>query len=264
MITHRAALADADWPTRRGIATLELVLALPLILGLVVGLVWLGYCVIGGTRVLSQVRHDVWKNRFEKPVGQPFIFSRNNRIDAEVSEEISVTPILRSEEGARAKLATEGGNWDHRSIQFTSSPNLKIATELMLAAKLNGVIAQFEDLKASIADLQRIGHQGLAQVLQDIATEITSPSNTLQSSESGIQRQAEIERDLDRASVKLLLSKLEAERKRLKDSIADSEPSDSGEDEDGPSNELHWLEERTLQRIDIEIELAELELNQFE
>jgi len=247
-------------PVRSAIATLELVLALPLILSLVVGLVWLGYSVIGQTRVLSQVRHDAFSTRFEKLDDQPFNFKRTNIVSSDASEDVSVTPVLRSEAGAKAKLATESGNWDHRSVEFSSSPNLEIATELMIAAQLNGLISQFEDLRSAIAELQRIGDDGLSQVLLDIATELSQPSDVLEASESGTERRAELERDLHRTNVERHLRELKTERKRLKELM--DKQSDSGEE--GSNDELYRLQELSLKRIEIEIALAELKLEQFD
>src|SRR6476620_9827420 len=68
-LPHRRACT-----ARRAMATLEFVMALPVLLLLMVGITWLGFSVISRSEALIEARDKAWKKRFDNPKQKPLIF----------------------------------------------------------------------------------------------------------------------------------------------------------------------------------------------
>ena len=59
---------------RSGIATLEFVMALPLLFVLMICILWEGFWLIGQAEVLVTSRNNAWKKRFDNAADAPLMF----------------------------------------------------------------------------------------------------------------------------------------------------------------------------------------------
>src|SRR5215210_3487076 len=99
---HKAnAQLRTHLPPRRGIATLEFVMALPVLLLLMVAITWLGFSVIGQTDVLITSRNKAWKRRFEDASKKPLVFSATPFYDEDAdyvtersAKQVHVSPVF--------------------------------------------------------------------------------------------------------------------------------------------------------------------------
>ncbi len=255
---------------RLAIATLELVLTLPLLLALIVAMVWLGYSLVGQTQVIVAARHSAWTERFGDWSGRPFDFNHENPHEAEESQSVSVTPVLESASGPQSRHTVEKGNWDHRNVEFRAAPNLELMGQMMFAAKTVGVISDYDDLRDAFGELQNIGDQALSETLAEIARELTRPSEQIDRDGDAAEKRSELDRDLDKAKAEGDLRDLREERDRLKQLLNEAE-ADAKEEEDADnedsgdlgSEDRRWLIEKQLERIEIEIALAKDRLDAF-
>lgn len=237
-----------------GIATLELVLTLPLVLALIVAMVWLGFSLVGQVEVTVAARHSAWGERFGKWSGQAFDFNEENLHEVQESQSVSVTPVLSAKAGPESKHTVEQGNWDHRNVNFQSTPNLKLIGQLLLAAKAVGVIAEFDDLRESLGELQSAGDAALGEALRDIAKELTGRSQQVEEQAGSAEKRTKLDHDLDEAKARGDLRDLEAERDRIEQLLKESA--------DGSEDQV-WLLKKQVERVGIEMELARDRIDQF-
>ena len=115
---------------RRGVATLEFVLAMPTLLLLMVGIVWLGYSVVYQAEVNTESRHEAWKKRFDNSDANPLIFptffsysAETDHASATASKEVNVSPVFESVASPEASQTVLANTWDHRVMQLTDFPN---------------------------------------------------------------------------------------------------------------------------------------------
>ena len=110
-------------PTRRGIASLELAMVLPIFLVLFCAAFYLG--VVGLQQIETDVlaRNKTWHKRFDvKP--PPFEFNRGD--SGKVSDKTSLsvksgTVFDKLNTTASGEHVLIGGTWDHRQVQWSST-----------------------------------------------------------------------------------------------------------------------------------------------
>jgi hypothetical protein len=115
---------------RRGIATLEFAMSLPILLALLVTIVWLGASLIGQTEVTVQARHKTWKERFNAGQGEghPLIFKADTLIKNDAETTVDISPLFAGMEPPKANHAVFGGSWDYRQIEMNRPPNWNLYT----------------------------------------------------------------------------------------------------------------------------------------
>ena len=238
--------------TKYGIATLELVLSLPVMLALMVALVWLGFSVIYQAQVNTLARHDAWGQRFEPWSGTSFNFNESDsQAEGRASKQVRVTPLFAQVAGPEAKSLVEKGPWDHRSVRFDAFPNLDLVADMVLVAKTTQLTEQIDDLQQALDGLQRLGAAALQEALRDITSELTNPTERLKSGSEAGERRVELDRELDENKAESRLRELRGEQAAIEAEL------DEAEEE----SELSWLLEQQLERIEIEIEIAEQRLD---
>ena len=175
-------------PRVLGVATLELVLILPLILLMFVGIVWLGFSIIGQATVAVEARADAWRARFGAWNHRPLDFFSEEVVERSASDRIEVTPVLSSEDGPESKHSVQSGPWDHRNVPFRSMPNWQMYADVGIAAKNAGVQATYEDARNQIQSLQSTGDGLLAAMFAEIAESLDSPGALFAGSAPGARR----------------------------------------------------------------------------
>lgn len=168
---------------RRGIATLEFVMALPTLLLLMVGMVWLGYSVIGQTEVIIEARNKAWVKRFDNTSGKPLIFpidllvaknpaypKAKDYVTAKASKQVKVSPVFDGLPGPESSHTILAGSWDHLAMKFDKRVNWNlhgIAVINATTGKVQGALASVSNLDNKLQDL-------VGQALADAASSLAS------------------------------------------------------------------------------------------
>lgn len=237
--------------TRDGIATLELCMGLPIVLGCVVGLIWFGYSLIGQATVNVEARHAAWSERFAPWIQQAFDFSASQPITESATATVDVVPLLADQPGPEAKQTVVQGNWDHRSVEWTVAPNWSIYVDLATAARLGGLDVTYD---AAQLDFQQITDQArtaLADALADLAKQLTKVHDEFLNIGQPAELRSDLEADLAIEKLKGEMQQTEDEIERLADELRNV-----NEDERATS----WLLEHQQDRLRIRLELLEQRL----
>ena len=149
---------------RRGVATLEFVMAMPTLFLMMVGIVWLGYSNIYQAEVAIKAKNDAWQLRRENPDSNPLIFptlpvydhAENHRV-ASASKRVDVSPVFSGTTQPNSEYSTLSGAWDHRSMPMDDLPDWKLFGKSLLNSKTGnlqeafGKLQNFQDLAKSLA-----------------------------------------------------------------------------------------------------------------
>jgi hypothetical protein len=148
---------------RSGVATLEFVMALPLLFVLMICIMWEGFWLIGQAEVIIQARNDTWKERFKNLAHNPLSFpilpehdlpvlpKYNKTADyakKEASMKVKISPAFDRIPGPRASHTILAGSWDSEAMPLDTPPDLK----LMGKAALIGAFGSILDLASSASD----------------------------------------------------------------------------------------------------------------
>lgn len=236
---------------RNAIATLELVLSLPIILTLVVALVWLGFSVIGQAEVTVEARHAAWQRRFEPWTQTPLAFSEHQEVSEDATMSVDVSPLFDDFTDPESSHTVEQANFDHRSVDVEPLPNWQLYVDVASAAKREGILSQYEDAKAKFENLEAFGSNALSQTLQEIAAGLVNPGDLFGGEANAREDRLELDRDLEEEKRKGRIRNLDAEIRRTESAIEELEASEEPEDED-----RLWLLEQKLIRLKIERDIV--------
>jgi hypothetical protein len=155
---------------RRGLATLEFAMSLPILLLLVVGIVWLGFAVAGQSQVTVEARNNAWRLRHGgsadtpqsgKVAGeQPFVFLSNASITEKADATVKVSPIYDSWSQPKSAHTVLGGSWDFTSIDLNGPPNWSMYARVAVSAKTGGLQGALTDVEVLMGGLDQ-ATQGL-------------------------------------------------------------------------------------------------------
>jgi hypothetical protein len=124
---------------RRAVATLEFVMALPLLFVLMICILWEGFWLIGQAEVLVTARNDAWKKRFDDLADNPLSFpilpehdlpvlpKYNKTADyanEKASTTVDVTPAFNRIPGPEASHTILAGSWDFNALPLDTPPNI--------------------------------------------------------------------------------------------------------------------------------------------
>lgn len=124
---------------RRGVATLEFVMALPLLFVLMICILWEGFWLVGQAEVLVTARNDAWKKRFDNLADNPLSFPIVPEHDLPVlpkynraadyatetaSTKVDITPAFNRIPGPEASHTILAGSWDYKALALDSPPNI--------------------------------------------------------------------------------------------------------------------------------------------
>jgi hypothetical protein len=182
----------------RGIATLEFVMALPILLLLMVGITWLAFSVIGQAEVLVKARNDAWRERFKNLSDKPLIFpsglgavrnplysEEKDYVNKSVSKKIDVSPVFNGIAGPKASVMVLAGSWDHRAMDMNKPPNLKLYAIAAANAVTKDLQTKLSQLDSLINNLENFGAVAIAQAITSSKDAANSKSNTESTGNSG-------------------------------------------------------------------------------
>jgi hypothetical protein len=167
----------------RGIATLEFVMAMPMLLTLMVALVWLGYSVIGQTEVIIEARNKAWAKRFDNASGKPLIFpvdllvaknpfypKSKDYITEKASKKVNVSAMFSRLPGPESSHTILAGSWDHQAMRFDKRVNW----DLHGIAVVNATTGKVQGALASISNLDNILQDLVGKAMADAASSLAS------------------------------------------------------------------------------------------
>jgi hypothetical protein len=124
---------------RRAVATLEFVMALPLLFVLMICILFEGFWLIGQAEVLITARNDTWKKRFDNASGDPLLFpvlddpvplglyhKAKDYVTEKATTEVDISPAFEAVADPEASHTILAGSWDHRAMPFEKAPHLKL------------------------------------------------------------------------------------------------------------------------------------------
>jgi hypothetical protein len=173
--------------SRRGMASLELVLVAPFLLALVTGLFLAGRSAIAKAGTATQARHDAFRNRETVSPGKPFgwagLADTPGEASATVERPVSSGYMLRQTRfAARTEARVVGQPWDHRAIRYDPTgkavgPHTKELGQMLTslpgvggvsAAAIDGFALAFNPVDnpglAAIATAGRVANPGIVAV----------------------------------------------------------------------------------------------------
>lgn len=123
---------------RSGVAPLELVLSLPVLLVLIVGIVWLGNSVIAQTDVTIEARYKTWKKR-DGGTGTALLFLKDDVVSDEATQTVNISPIFDDADPPESSHDVMAGAWDFEKLPLDKAPNWKQYLTAAANAKTAGI-----------------------------------------------------------------------------------------------------------------------------
>jgi hypothetical protein len=260
-----------------GLAAIEFVMALTVILFLLVALLWIGRVAANSVQATVAARHQAWTRR---PQAQPRSFDftdlEGGRVRGDATAPVSVSPLFDGMILPRAEQTIIGGSWDHRRERLSRSPNRRLypvllrnvltagATDL---ADLEGLLGPLADqIKDAIAEelagneiLQEIEQirQQLEDLIRQAEEKVDEIKQQVQEKIAAIVRRFEEARDAARLAVTAIDRELEAIDRRIKEHAA-AEPQDGDHQTEAERLERQ-LEDRRRARREAADRLRRLE-----
>lgn len=237
--------------SRVAVATLELVLALPVLLIMLVGLVWFGYSIVGQAEVSVQARQAAWQQRFEPWEQEPFDFNATQQTTQSASTTINVSPLLASESGPNATESLSSGPWDHRSIDYRPLVNWQLFVDMSMAAKTTDLKSGYDDARGAFQALESIGSGALNNALAQFANELTAPLEQVKSLSDDMQRRVELEAELAKSKMQSAVRDWEQKISQVERKLAELKNEEAEESQDQV-----WILEQRLQRMKLMLRQA--------
>ncbi len=132
-------------PSRRGVATLEFVLALPFLMFVFTGILSVTWATLWKTHVHSEVRNKAWKKRSASAGTQPLTLPALANptagiVGAESEDRFRVYRWFGGDKTAKSKNAVMAGSWDYREVpEFQGSrPHFGVLRRMASGGGLQG------------------------------------------------------------------------------------------------------------------------------
>jgi|694.fasta_scaffold24054_5 hypothetical protein len=157
-MTHRHHSLPPPSGRRVGLATIEFVMALTVLLLLVVALLWSGAVLRNAAVATVVARHDAWRQRRDaRPRTFDYADVDGGRVTGAAERPVRISPLLDGRVLPRAETAVHGGSWDHRAEKLERSPNRRLYPVL-----LRQTVAGLADIDGLLGGLT----SGLAENVQ--------------------------------------------------------------------------------------------------
>jgi hypothetical protein len=273
-------------------ATLEFVMALPVLLLLMVGITWLGFSVISRSEALIEARDKAWQKRFDNPNQKPLIFPtgvgavKNPRysqagdyVTETVTKPVNVSPIFKAAPAPKGTHTILAGSWDHRALDMNSPPNFKLYADAGLNAATGSLQTALSSLNGLVNNLSSFGNDTLAKQLASVPG-LGSSSATKDTAFAKSNNEKDGNKEKERSDFKAQIAAKKAELDQVKKQISDVEgkpnpnqntppPKDPNEQKQqeeakkAATRNLQFLKDKK-QRLETEIRDLQEELNSLD
>ena len=235
-------------PTRRraGLAAIEFVMALTVILFLLVTLVWIGRVAANTVQATVAARHEAWTRRRQaQPRSFDFTDLEGGRVEGAATAPVHVSPLFDGMILPRSEQTIIGGSWDHRRERLSRSPNRRLYPVLLRAVLASAAtdLADLEGLLGSLANqvtdsiaeeiagnelLQEIEQmrETFEDLVQQAKEKVKAVKEQVQEKIAAIIRRFEEARDRARLAVTAIDRELEALDRRISEHAA-AKPQDA-------------------------------------
>ncbi len=197
MTTRQAKTRDSGWNRqcqsilRLGVATLELVLCLPILLALIIGVVWLGNAVIAQTDVTIVARHKTWKQRSDSN-GTALLFLKDDVVNDKATQTVKVSPLFDDADVPESSHDVMAAAWDHEQLLLDESPNWKLYAIAAANAKTgslqNGYVDASNQLTQFKNESSSIWNNMGAVVIREITTIGETAKSSLERGDSAAEQ----------------------------------------------------------------------------
>lgn len=160
--------------SRRGVAPLELVLALPMLAAFWMLLMWLGEAVVAQTHATVEARRQTTAERFDVTEGDPLLFLQNGLVTGDqttlsrtVEQRVAVNHVTEKLPIPESTFTMQAGTWDHRQLPLDDAPSWAEMTTIAVSgglSRLQGVIA---DVKGIADDPEDFAAGAFASIFGD-------------------------------------------------------------------------------------------------
>ena len=168
---------------RRGIAAVEFVMVVPLLLLLFVGLVWTGRVSIARATTAVEARHDAWNARPRVKHPQFDFGDTTSGIATASAEQTVAVAWPAASASPRADASVHGDPWGFRTLKMNRPPNWPLMTTALRKAGENradqigtitaGIEGMFTDLtaiKPELPDLEGVFKNFQSELGQQLKT----------------------------------------------------------------------------------------------
>ena len=174
---------------RRGIATLEFAMCLPILLFLIVGIVWLGFAVAAQNDVTVQARNAAWRLRHggsaenpgkgPAPGERPLFFVHSNFIDETAQTSVQISPLFDSFAQPESSHRVMGGSWSHAVVDLNEPPSWQLYAQVAASGQAAGLQSGLSDIESGMGKLFEQGSEllnalDLGEEIQNLFTDFTN------------------------------------------------------------------------------------------
>lgn len=161
---------------RRGVATLEFTLSLPLLLAIFVVIVWLGFSVAGQSGVAVEARHKAWEKR-SKPEGTALLFLKDDIVREKAEGKVEVSPLLDGLPQPESSHSVMIGSWDHRKLKMDKAPNWTEYAKAAANAKTGSAQIAYTDARNDFNQWKQLSQNAWGTLGQQFLSELTNLDN---------------------------------------------------------------------------------------
>lgn len=204
---------------RRGLATLEFVMCLPLLVILWLVLVWVGAVFNEQTLVIAEARNKAWTGR-DRVAQHPFDFDRDGTAEGSVQRRVAVSFLHADVHSSHAVLA---GAWDHLAVPLDRQPHWDLYGRLGpsgLDMRIKNALGALGSLDGRVASLVAEGVGGELLNIQNILGSIQfnggGLKNRIEDGRQEQERKDRLEADAGERKAKALRDRI----KELEDQLA--------------------------------------------
>jgi hypothetical protein len=143
---------------RRGVAPLECVMVLPILLVLFLALLQLGVSSSMQARVVVEARYTAWAQRDPQNKGAPFELGDLGKVSARAENRMVVSPLTRAFSEARSQHFVLSGTWDYRKVKLNDGqPNFDEAIRLARKGPVQEIAGRAQDFEKLLGSVSSVG-----------------------------------------------------------------------------------------------------------
>ncbi len=229
----------------RGVATLELVLCLPILLALIVGVVWLGNSVIAQTDVTVEARHKTWSQRGQADT-TALLFLKDDIVSEDATQEVKVSPLFDDTESPESSHDVMGAAWDYEQLALDKAPNWKQYALAAANAKTGSIQNGYVDAQNKLSQFKSESSNIWNTIGAALIRELTQFGDSAESSLEGGDSKSEQSKSQTRNRLR---KELDAKRAKLQEAKQAEDDLD-----DGASDALKKVHKNRIERLKAEIE----------
>jgi len=228
-------------------------MCMPVLLGLMIGIVWLGFSVIGQSEVTVEARHEGWQQRFDEGSERAMNFLSDDFVTEEKNSEVDMGPLFDDVSGPESSHDVAIDTWDHNRIDMNQAPNWELYLTAALNAKTGGLQVAYEDARGMLSSLQKDAARQVVEEMTNVIREmLENPLGNFKGGADESKREADTESDKKKSQLKNKIAKAKREIKEVKEHLRDlKDEKKNAEDEDSKKslNSRIEVNENKLKRL---------------